>query len=116
MSVKAKAAGTCLIDKFQCCGLAFELSDEFVNGIDAVHDLALVADFSIMAICGNGHINGFLMNIHSDHEPLCLGAHKDGREYLKSNLDNNQQCVCRVCGCIGDNQFVVSTKSTVKCI
>jgi hypothetical protein len=66
--VEAKSAGSDLVDKLQGRGLPLEFGDKFADGVDAVHDLTVVADLAIKAIGGNGYIDGFLVNIHSDKE------------------------------------------------
>ena len=68
MAVEAKAARTGLIDEFQGTRFTLELGDEFVDGIDTILYLPVMADLAIEAIGGDGHINGFLVNIHSDEE------------------------------------------------
>jgi hypothetical protein len=68
MPVEAKSSAACLIDKLKRGGLPVEFCDEFIDGVNMIHDLTVVSDLVIEVIGGNGYIDGFFMNIHSDKE------------------------------------------------
>jgi hypothetical protein len=71
--VEAEAAGAGFIDELQRACLPLEFGHELIDGIETIHDLSIVTDFAVEAVGGDGHIDGFLMNIHSDEECARFG-------------------------------------------